>query len=124
MKYNFDILVRKLSRTNFYQTIYSQEKNLGIGLFRNRSDLTYIQIVFLNYLAFYSALYFDYSMGDVTDKVFEDFIYEDAYSYFKNKNRKKSKDTKDFKNTLNKDTKVTSQWVFKSSKSKKSKKVK
>jgi len=132
---NLENTIRKLSKTNYYQTIYSQEKNLGICLFRNKTELLYIQIIFLNYLAFYSALYFDYSMGDVDDMVFEDYIYEDSYMLFRRKDKNKMKENKNSlgasklkseqgrKNKHNKHNKqqnqeqtTTSQWVFKTPK--------
>ncbi len=114
---NFTNLLRKLAKCNYYQTIYSQEKNLGIRLLQNESNLTYAQIVFLNYLAFYSALYFDYSMGEIDDRVFESQIREDAYMYFRKQKKNKSRDKDNAKkpiNLQNKETmeQVRSQWVF------------
>lgn len=114
--------IRKLSKCNYYQTIYSLEKNIGINLFKNSFELTQIQIVFLNYLSFYSALYFDFSMGEIDDRVFEDFIYEDAYMTFRKHDRDKTKEkSRDKKinnvgQTKNSTKPVTSQWVFKSPK--------
>ena len=110
---NFDGLIRRLAKCNYYQTIYSQEKNLGMRLFRNESDLTYAQIVFLNHLAFYSALNMDYFMGEVDDRVFESEIREDAYMYFRKQNKQKSRDNiKTPTGQKPKEKPVTSQWVF------------
>ena len=124
---NLERLIRILSKSNYFQTIYSQEKNLGIYLFKNRTELLYIQIIFLNYLAFYSALYFDYSMVDADDMVFEDFIYEDSYMFFRRKDKNKTKDNSLGANKIPKQNKkqntrqekeqvTTSQWVFKTPK--------
>lgn len=119
---DFNNLIRKLAKCNYYQTIYSQEKNLGIRLFNNESNLIYAQIVFLNYLSFYSSLYFDYNVGDVDDRVFESYIREDAYMYFKKKNKDKKKEKREDKvlNPKKKANKpVTTQWVFTTPKNKK-----
>ncbi len=106
--------IRTLCKSNYYQTLYSQDKNIGIKLFRNNSDYTPIQILFLNYLGYYGSLYFDFSLGDVDEKVFENIIYEDAWSYYKRKKKDKKKiegknmDKKNEENSLTKST-----WVFK-----------
>ena len=116
---NLNNLIRKLAKCNYYQTIYSQEKNLGIRLFDNESNLTYAQVVFLNYLSFYSALYFDYSAGEVDDRVFESQIREDAYMYFRRQNKNKAKDRVEKPVEVSeKDVtkKIKSQWVFKTPK--------
>ncbi|KKK88762.1 hypothetical protein LCGC14_2739890 [marine sediment metagenome] len=112
-------LIRKLAKCNYYQTIYSQEKNLGIRLFNNEANLTYAQIIFLNYLAFYSALYFDFSAGEVDERVFDSEIREDAYMYFRKQNKSKARDRteKPIKLPNKKEgQKVTTQWVFKTPK--------
>ncbi len=115
MKFDANKLIRKLAKCNYYQTIYSQEKNVGLSIFKNNVELTYIQIIFLNYLAFYSALYFDFSMGDIGEEVFEDFIYEDAYMYFRKNDKSNFKDNQQ-KKVPEQNKPVTSQWVFKSPK--------
>ena len=56
---NIDKLIRELAKSSKYQTIYSQEKNLGLKLFYNDIDFTFPQIRFLNRCGFYSALYLD-----------------------------------------------------------------
>lgn len=119
---DLDKLIRKLAKGNHYQTIYSQEKNLGLSLFRNKSDLTYIQITFLGYLSFYSSLYFDCAIGEVDEKIFESGTYEDAYAYYRRKTKNKLPDNaKRPVSNISKKSKVadsvtTSQWVFKSKK--------
>ena len=112
-------LIRKLARSNYYQTIYTQEKNLGLKLFKNERDLTMLQINFLNYLGFYSNLYLDAAVGEIDAKIIEDDIYSDAYMYYKHKVENKERFNK-FQNLNNirnlKDNNVavrSSQWIFK-----------
>ena len=113
-------LIRKLARTNYYETIYNQEK-VKLKLFENEKDLTMIQLNFLNYLGFYSNLFLDAAMGEIEDKIIDDDIYADAYMYYKHKIENKERFNKfqnlSNMNTLNiqKDNKVkvnSSQWVF------------
>jgi hypothetical protein len=112
--------IRKLAKTNHYQTVYSVSKEHSLGLFHNTYDYTDLQITFLRYLGFYSSLYLDVSLGDIDDRIFEDEIYEDAYSYYKNKKDNKNEMNsrgnhdfsyrgKEYPNPSN-----TSQWIFKS----------
>lgn len=77
--------IRKLAKTNRWQTIYSSAKELHLQLFKNTYDLSDIQITFLNFLAFYNNIYLDIYMNEIDDIILKDFIYEDAYSYYKHK---------------------------------------
>lgn len=79
-------IVRRLAKGNYYQAIYKQAKEINLKIFVNEYDLTDIQIHFLTYLSFYSNLYTDCTMGEVSELVFEDEIYEDAYFAYKIKN--------------------------------------
>ena len=109
-------LIRKLARSNYYQTIYSQEKNLGLKLFKNERELTMLQMNFLNYLGFYSNLILDVAIGEVDNKVIDDDIYADAYMYYKHKIERKERFNKLQNLNLHKDNKVkvsSSQWIFK-----------
>ena len=58
-------IIRELAKNNYWQTIYSQSKETSLQLFKNRTEFTYIQITFLNYLSFYSSLFLDVAMGEV-----------------------------------------------------------
>lgn len=78
--------LRKLAKTDNWQTLYSLAKELHLQLFQNVYNFTSIQITFLNFLAFYNNLYLDIAMRDIDEIVLENFIYEDAYMYWKRKN--------------------------------------
>lgn len=114
-----NIIIRKMAKSSRWQAIYSNAKELKLKLFENELDLTELQVLFLNYLSFYSSLYMDIAMGDVAEFVTDNFIYEDAYMYYKRKCDDKNN------NDLNKSDKnkpVTNNsigWLFKSSKKEK-----
>ena len=81
--------MRDLAKSNYYQTLYLQAKEMNISLFKNDRDFTDLQVAFLNDLSFYSNLYMDLAMGEITEIIFQDPIYEDAYQQYKiNKQRK------------------------------------
>jgi len=115
-------IARQLAKSNYWQALYAQAKELGgLYLFENNRNFTELQIYFLSQLSFYNSLYIDIYMGDVSEKVLEHEIYEDAYSYYKSWKRKKEKKYKkatvpDEKITdYHKDKKAVvnqNQWVF------------
>jgi len=87
--------VRKLAKESHWQIIYSQSKEVGgIHLFRNSVDFTYLQTMFLNSLSFYDSLFIDIAMGEVDSFVLDDFVYEEAYVYYKNQLRRKKEEFK------------------------------
>ncbi len=87
-------LSRKLAKTSYWQTIYATSKEGSLLLFKNRRELTRLQLVFINLLNFYSTLFLDIAVGDVEELVLKDDIYEDAYMYFRSKTRFKTDDVK------------------------------
>ena len=80
---NFVEMMRDLAKTNYYQTLYIQSKDMKMSLFKNDRDFTDLQVSFLNDLNFYSNLYTDLAMGEISEIIFEDQIYEDAYQQYK-----------------------------------------
>ena len=82
-------LLRKLAKSNKYQLLYTQYKESGMSIFTNISDYTEMQVIFMSWLSFYSGLYTDVYMNEVDEIVLTDEIYEDAYSYYKNKTKNK-----------------------------------
>ena len=108
--------VRKLAKTNYYQTLYSQAKELHLKLFKNDFELSRLQENFLNYLLFYHNIYMDIAMKEISEVVLENEIYEDAWVYYRH--HRKPKETPKSDNTLPKQkhdkvTGETFQWVFK-----------
>lgn len=112
--------IRKLAKSDYYQSLYSIGKEMNLQLFNNKTDFTQLQMMFLKYINFYSNLFADIALGDVDELVLENDIYEDSYMMYKNK-----KDKNKFKNPPQttdymKDSKVkvgqkvgTTQWIFK-----------
>lgn len=88
--------LRKLAKSTYYQNIFYSSKELhNIQLFRNKCDFSQIQTMFLNYLYMYDSINKDILLGDVTSKVLNSEIYEDAYWLWKtSKDKKNTKDNK------------------------------
>jgi hypothetical protein len=112
-------LVRQLAKTDEYQSIYSYTKELHFKLFENLRDFSYIQLVFLKYLIFYSTLYMDIYLQEVDETVLKYEIYEEAYMFYKN-NQKNKKEGSKYNSQPNipigsveKFQKIQSQWKFK-----------
>jgi hypothetical protein len=107
-------IVRKLAKANTYQNLFSLAKETNIDLFENKRDFSAIQLLFLNYLAFYYNLNMDIYLGDVDEKVLENEIFEDAYSFYK---RTKNTDIKNMTREKPKNNLIPStKWVFKTPK--------
>jgi len=91
--FNYDTLssyVKKLAKTNYWQTLYASSKEApSYKLFKNDTNFTCLQIQFINELGYYSSLYMDIAMGEVSEIVVNNEIYEDAYYYYKLLNRKR-----------------------------------
>ena len=104
--------LRKLSKTSYWQTTYSHCKEYNFDLFKNKREFSEIQVKFLNMLSFYSAINMDIALGDVDERVLENFTYEDAYVYYRSRRNKVEEQIKE----SNTETKSTSgsQWVFRS----------
>jgi hypothetical protein len=116
---NFYSTLRKLAKSNRFQTLYSIEKPIGIRLFQNQTDLTPLQITFLNYLNMYNVLNTDIYMDEVNEVVLKDEVYEDAYFVYKNKKKKdekkvakKDKQVSKKGETVKETQEMKSQWIF------------
>ena len=110
-------IVRELAKSHYWQTVYNNAKELGLKLFKNDTDFTSLQIMFLNYLNFYGVINMDIALNEVSDKVLDNFIYEDAYMYYRTKKSRDSlsdiKSLTDIKSMRQDNNKQTIQWVFK-----------
>lgn len=119
MQINYDRLItgiRKLTKSSYWQTVSNNAREYnGIRLFRNDTDFSYLQILFLQYLNFYHAIYFDIANDEISDTVLEHVIYEDAYMYWKEKGKDKtpikSPSYKD-KSKQHPPSVVQSEWTF------------
>ena len=65
---NIVTYIRKLAKDPYYRTIYAINKEYHVRLFVNDYDLTQIQIMLLQYLNFYQAIYMDISLGEVDEE--------------------------------------------------------
>ena len=89
-------LIRQLARSSQWQTLYQHTKEIAsLQLFRNSSELTKIQLDFLQWLSLYYSLYQDLAMDKpyLSKAVIEDDIRTEAYLFLKSKEGSK-KDTK------------------------------
>jgi hypothetical protein len=97
---NIEQLLRKLAKRIQNVNLFHASKEInGIYLFKNKSDLSKIQHLYLNLLYFYYNLNTDVITGEVSERVYDDIIYEDAYALWKQHKHKqpKEKQTKDKK---------------------------
>ena len=95
-------LLRKLAKSNRFQSIYRRAKESGmIRLFKNDFDLSIIQEWFLHYLEVYNLLYKDLVNGEkyITMDVIESDLRTDAYLLLKSKTNNKKEDKKKEVNT-------------------------
>jgi len=92
---NFLEKIRALAKTTYYQTLYKEAGPLHLQLFNNSKDLTYLQIIFLNYLNFYQILIEETMSKDMSPEILKDFIYEDAYMTYRRESFIEKKQDKD-----------------------------
>ncbi len=84
-------LIRKLTKSTEHQNLFLASKEVnGVNLFRNHSDFSRIQEIYLSYLYFYYNIFMDIAIDKVSKKVTDNFIYEEAYSIYKNKKTDKT----------------------------------
>jgi hypothetical protein len=105
--------LRLLSKSNYFQNIYSLSKDMpSIRIFDNDRNFTDIQMSFLRFLNYYSAVLLDIALGDVDEIVLDNDIYTDAYMLYKTKKEKNISPKTNIKN----DREVIggSKWIFKS----------
>ena len=91
----FDTYLRKLAKRHDNLNLFAAAKEVnGIRLFNNEINFSKLQNSFLSYLYFYYNLFQDIYSKKVSEKVIDNEIYEDAYSYYKSKvEDKKDKST-------------------------------
>jgi ABC-type microcin C transport system permease subunit YejE len=112
---DFSSVLRKLAKTDYYQALYSSAKELGLQIFENNTDLTKIQLWFLSYMGMYSSINMDIAIGEISERVLENEIYEDAYLIYKKKQFSKDMKNK-FQKTEVPNSPAKSQWVFRKTK--------
>ena len=92
--------LRKLARSNYWQSLYSKSKELAgsLKLFNNDKDLSNLQIIFLSWVSIYSTLYQDIANKEkyISEKIINNDIRCDAYlTYRRTKDDKDKKEPKD-----------------------------
>jgi hypothetical protein len=81
---NIETTIRKVAKSIEHQNLFLSAKELnGIRLFNNEKEYSKLQQLYLSYLYFYNNLHTEIAMKEVSDKVLEDEIYEDAYAIYK-----------------------------------------
>ena len=115
-------VMRKLARANYWQIIYSQAKEAnGLQMFNNTSDFTGLQLDFLNEVSFFASIMFEISLGEVDEVILKDDIYCEAYAFYRNKQKRKTKKnsrpispgtTKTVEKESNEQVLNQNQWVF------------
>ncbi len=112
-------LVRKIAKTHEAQTLYVNSKELPIKFFVNDYDLSTPQIHFLNYLNFYASISMDIYLNEIDEIVLENEIYEDAYMYYKQQEKKREVKEQTMplhqptsNSAISKVSRVKSQWQF------------
>lgn len=85
---DIELTVRDLAKSYRYQAITSGGDNLSI-LFTNKSDYTYLQVIFISYIKFFSAIMNDIATEDLDELVLTERIYQDAYMYWRSKRKLK-----------------------------------
>jgi hypothetical protein len=71
-----------------------------------------MQIIFLNWLNFYSTIYLDIALDYVPELVLENNTFEDAYFYYKSKNRTKMYEDKTKKVSKKEQNKCNHSWLL------------
>lgn len=97
--------IRKLAQSAYWQNLYANIKELhSLSLFKNRKNISKIQILFLHWLSVYNSLYHDLAMEDdyISEEVIKDTIRTDAYLLWRRtvKNKIKKKEESDTDNAL------------------------
>lgn len=113
-----EVAVRKLAKSNKYQTLYTLFKENGMQFFKNTTEYTSYQILFLNYLGMYDRLFTEVAINDIDERVIEDDILADAFLYYRRKHKETLEDIerpKDNKKTEAKENQSFS-WLMKQNK--------
>jgi len=113
-------LLRKIAKSNYWQSLYAQSKEVGgIQLFKNTFDFTDLQVEFLNELSYYHSIYYDIATNEVDERVLDNDIYTDSYTFYKQNKRKKDRKKKEeepvtsyHKSQAQENIVNKNQWVF------------
>lgn len=91
--------IRKLAKSHKYQVLFNRAKDIsGIQLFNNKTEFSYIQILFLHWLNIYNTLFMDLLRKEeyITEDVINDPIRVDAYLIYRSKVQSKKETSKDY----------------------------
>ena len=91
--------VRKLAKSYKYQVLFNRAQDIGgIELFRNKSEFSYLQILFLHWLNTYNSLFLDLARKEefIDEEVINDPIRTDAYLIYRNIKQKEKVSDKDY----------------------------
>ena len=103
-------IMRKLAKSDKWQTIYNLSKDSNIQMFNNIKDLSNLQISFVGLLGFYSNLNLDIVMDDVDKKILDNDIYTDSWVIYNKEKKKKQQNqnqqTSSTKKVVNKESMI------------------
>lgn len=86
----------ELAKSVEMQNIFSAAKDISnIKIFENNMNFSKIQMIFLSYLYMFNNLYTDIMLKKVSEKVIDNPIFWDAYSYYKREKVEKTKGKKE-----------------------------
>lgn len=89
---NIENFIRELAKKVESQNLFAASKEInGIYIFDNKREFSKLQQLYLFYLYFYDSIYSNIALKKVSEKVLDNSIREDSYSYYQ-KNKKEEKD--------------------------------
>ena len=95
--------IRKLAKLSRFQNLFVLAKDVnGIYLFRNKTNISFAQNFFINYLYTYELINRDLHSKKISKHVIDNELYEDAYLLYKNESEKQT----DTEEKSNKDVKL------------------
>lgn len=97
-------LLQKLARSDEHQILFNRSKEISsLQLFKNNSDLSKIQTLYLYFLSLYSMLFQDLSSGEdyISEEIIEDSIRTEAYLLLRKEKKDKKQKVDKNKNVVN-----------------------
>jgi hypothetical protein len=99
-------VVRKLARSDYWQSIYSSAKDVGsIQLFENKNNYSGLQSLFLYWLKIYDLLYTELSQKEfkyLDEEVINDDYRCDAFLYYRSQIKESEINKQKLDNQVNK----------------------
>jgi len=107
--------IRKLAQSVYWQNFFTNVKEMGsLHLFKNKTKLTKIQIMFLHWLSVYNSLYQDIANEEdyISEDVVKDDLRCDSYLLWRRKCKDKSPKKKDEEESNNDNMAVMNRYLI------------